>query len=141
MSDNSQEILNHAIHNHNALKLLDKKPDFLDWVVTMAFYSSLFYIKYKIFPLPVKTDKGQRYVVKNFDEYYRHNKHLAPNKHELLINLAYEHCSEIAVDYNQLFDMCMNARYHEYKVDRKISNEAKGYLEKIKSFCGEKEDK
>lgn len=130
-----QKVLDHAIHNFDALKHLDKKPDFLDWVVTMAFYSSLFYIKYKIFPLPVKAEKGHKYVIKNFDEYYRHNKHLAPNKHELLLNLTFEHCPEIATEYNQLFDLCMNARYHEYKIDRTISNEAKEFLFKIKSYC------
>ena len=129
--------LNHARHNNDAIKYLDRSPDHLDWVITMCFYSSLHYVRSKLFPIQLSTSDGKKYSVKTFDEYCRHMKsgNAFISKHERLLNLVSEHYSDIAYEYNQLMDMSSTARYRDYITDRELSNLAKSFHTKIKAFC------
>jgi hypothetical protein len=42
---------------------------------------------------------------------------------------------EIQFEYKRLYELSKNARYFDYKYNRKDSERARKYLEKIKSFC------
>lgn len=126
--------LEYALHNEKACRYLDKKPEFADWVITTAFYSSLHYVRYKIFPIQLERN-GKWIQVKNFDHYYRINNPLQRSKHELLSDLVEERYPEIAVDYNKLRDISWTARYSNYRYPRKVSNEAKKRLERIRDVC------
>ena len=129
--------LGHARHNDNAIKYLDKSPDHLDWVITMCFYSSLHYLRSYLFPITLKGDNGGSYKVQHFDEYCRHMKSgkVFISKHERLLTLVSERCTEIAFEYNQLFDMSSTARYTDYVTDREMSNRAKSFHLAIKNYC------
>lgn len=129
--------LNHARHNNDAIKYLDKSPDHLDWVITMCFYSSLHYVRAILFPITLKSKDGTSYKVKHFDEYCRHlnTGKIFISKHERLLNLVADKCPEIAWEYNQLFDMSSTARYRDYITDREMSNEAKKFHKQIKDYC------
>ena len=126
--------LKYARHNEKACRYLDKKLEFTDWVITTAFYSSLHYVRYKIFPIQLERN-GKRIQVKNFEQYYRINNPLQRSKHELLSDLVEEKYTEIAVDYNKLRDISWTARYSNYRYPREISNDAKKSLERIRDFC------
>lgn len=127
--------LEHARHNDKALKHFDKDPNFLDWVITVAFYSALHYVKFKLFPFEETLENGVIHKHNNFDAYYRFYKYKKLNKHELLLELVTLNLSEIAIEYNQLKDMCWTARYIDYKTDRTLSNLAKQHQKAIKDFC------
>lgn len=128
--------LAHAEHNEKALKYIDKTPDFLDWVITMCFYSSLHYARYKLFPLPDATSDGKsKFQHKTFDEYSRFYRDKPISKHMMLHNLLEEHHPEISSEYGQLMDLCKTARYHNYKYTREESNLAKKLQVKIKTYC------
>ncbi|TDG37754.1 hypothetical protein EZJ43_01275 [Pedobacter changchengzhani] len=129
--------LNQARHNNEAIKYLDRSPDHLDWVITICFYSSLHYVRSKIFPKILKSDNGGSFKVNSIDEYCRHVKKgkVFVSKHEHLLILVSDQCSEISWEYNQLMDMSTTARYTDYVTDREMSNKAKAFHKKIKTFC------
>lgn len=129
--------LNHARHNNEAIKYLDRSPDHLDWVITICFYSSLHYVRSFIFPRTLQAENGGKFKVNNIDEYCRHVKRgkVFVSKHEHLLNLVSENCGDISWEYNQLMDMSSTARYSDYTTDREMSNQAKLFHSKIKMFC------
>jgi hypothetical protein len=45
--------IDHAEHNANVCELLLKEGNFSDWVVTTAYYSAIYYIDAKLFPLTI----------------------------------------------------------------------------------------
>ncbi|MGM0503935.1 MAG: hypothetical protein ACQESQ_04890 [Bacteroidota bacterium] len=131
----NEDNLEYAQHNEKACKYLDKKPEFTDWVITTAFYSALHFVRYKIFPINIKLNSGKRLKISDFEHYFRINNPMDLSKHSLLSNLVEEKHPEIADDYNKLRDISWSARYSNYKYPRKISNDAKKRLEKIKNYC------
>lgn len=73
MGKKSTKSLNHALHNDKTLKYLDKSPDHLDWVITVAFYSSLYFVRYKLFPMKITKENGDTHVHEDFDNYCSYN--------------------------------------------------------------------
>ena len=134
----SKYHLEHANHNNDALKHLDKSPKYLDWVITMSFYTALHILQYKIFPLKQKAANAGSFTLKTFEEYCSHFRNQQGTKHEKLCDLAYEHCADIGAQYNALKDMCWTARYKNYETDRDLSNLAKKYKDEIYTFCDAK---
>ncbi|PWS27385.1 hypothetical protein DHW03_07150 [Pedobacter yonginense] len=121
----------HAKHNEDACNFLHSHGDYCDWVVTTAFYSALHLVQYEVFP---KIIAG--FVYNTFDEYYNgdykgtKNK---PSKHTATINLVRAELGDSAFQlYNWLFGLCMNARYHDYKVHKFIADEAVNRLSRLK---------
>lgn len=129
-----QERLDHANHNESVCDLLLQSGKF-DWVVTTAFYSSLHFVQHKIFPLKQKTADGQKFDVPNFNVFSKGFNPLQKSKHELLIELVEKHCSDIAPEYNWLYDACRNSRYHQYHIKEGTAKKAKDSLNKIKAYC------
>jgi hypothetical protein len=130
--------LEHAQHNNDALKYLGKSPKFLDWVITMCFYTSLHILQYKIFPLKVKASNSGSYTIKTFEEYCSHFREIENSKHDKLSDLAYNYCADIGAQYNSLKDLCWTARYRDYTTDRDLSNLAKDYKNQIFEYCKNK---
>ncbi|MBD3330273.1 hypothetical protein GF354_01950 [Candidatus Peregrinibacteria bacterium] len=126
--------LDHAEHNEKACKYLNRKPDFLDWVITTAFYSALHFINHKIFPYKVKVN-GKMIIIKDFATYCNNYKKDTTRKHHQLSALVEEKCPEIADDYNQLKDISWTARYSRYQYDRDISDLAVKRLGAVKKYC------
>jgi len=127
--------LEHARHNDKAFRHFDKNPDFLDWVITIAFYSSLHYVKYQLFPLDEVLANNSKKRHNTFDDYCRYHKNKKLSKHELILDLVISNLPEISFEYNQLKDMCWTARYYEYQADRTMSNLAKSHQTAIKNHC------
>lgn len=123
----------HASHNEQACKFLHENGNYCDWVVTTAFYSALHFLQHEIFP---KEIKGKQYDT--FDKYY--NLHYAggvnkPNKHVSTLNLIKSEMGDtVYANYKWLYDLCMTARYRDYKVHDFIANESIKRLAQIKSF-------
>ena len=46
--------LEHALHNEETCNYFNKKPDFLDGVITTAFYSDLHFVRDKLLPIEVE---------------------------------------------------------------------------------------
>ncbi len=122
----------HAIHNEEACNFLLTSKKFNDWVVTTAFYSSLHYVQYELFPL---TDNGQKYT--DFNVYYgkvlqRKNKKLS--KHSATIELVKTNLSACSSYYRWLHDACMSARYNNYNVSESKAKTANDYLVELKKY-------
>ena len=122
----------HAKHNEDTCEFLFKDGKYCDWVVTTAFYSALHYVQHEIFPTKIK---GKQFD--NFNKYY--NEHYLgisnkPSKHVSTINLVKAEIGDDAhQNYNWLYGLCMNARYHNYKVHPFIAEECLKRLARIKS--------
>lgn len=130
---NSNNLL-HAEHNEKACKYLRIKPDYLDWVITTAFYSALHYVRYKMMPQNV-TLSGVSVLINDFETFYIKCRNQFQGKHGFQTDQVCILFPEISSEYSQLKDMCETARYVNYKYDRKTSNLAFDRLQKIKTFC------
>lgn len=131
----STERLNHALHNETVCDYLDLKPEFADWIITTAFYSSLHFVSHRIFPFEVPAIGGKKTTIHNIDEYSRYNNSKKLTKHELLKNLVGKNCSDIEADYSWLLDMSMNSRYQNYNHDIRVARKAKSLMGIIKKKC------
>lgn len=125
----------HAEHNNAAIKLLDKNPGYLDWVVTICFYTCLHAIKYKAFPMTVKATGGKSYTLNSFEDYCRSMDGRLGDKHAKLSDLVNSYHVDISAEFSQLKDICWIARYENYYVERTKSNFAKGLKDKILNYC------
>jgi len=133
----NQKHLDQGLHNESVCKHLNKRPDYTDWVITTAFYSAMHLIYGYILPVNVHGGSGGgKARVKSFEELYHF---MVPfkdqSKHEFSISYIEEHLPQLADYYQFLFDNCQMARYHEFKFDREISNQAVKCLKSIKDFC------
>lgn len=135
MLDRKNYHKNHAIHNNDALKHMDKKQNFLDWVITISFYTSLHAIQYKSFPLTIAGNGS----IQTFDTFEKYCTGRLGNKHAKLQDLVNIHHSSISAEYSQLKDLCWTARYNDYSCDRDSSNYAKKLKDKIYNYCFEEE--
>ena len=123
----------HALHNEKVCNHLNDQTHFYDWIITTAFYASLHYIKYKIFPFKFVLN-NKPVVAQTFDIYcIRCNKR--SGKHAILSSLVEKHHSNIAVAYNKLKDLSWTARYNDYQYDKDVSDEALYLLKEIKEYC------
>lgn len=125
----------HAIHNNEAIRHMDKKPDFLDWVLTICFYTALHAIKHKSFPLELTVASGKKEIIHCFEDYCFKFYGNTRDAHSRLSDLVNSYHIEISGEYSQLKDLCWNARYYDYECDRDTSNLAKKYKDKIFKYC------
>lgn len=125
----------HAIHNNNAIKHMDKNPAFLDWVLTMCFYTSLHAVKHKAFPMEIPNSGGKKDIINCFEDYCTRFYQNRNSAHSRLSDLVNSYLQEISAEYSQLKDMCWNARYYDYNCDRDTSNLAKKHKDKIFKHC------
>lgn len=126
--------IEHALHNEEICNLLSTTK-FKDWVVTTAFYSALHFVRHKIFPIKKKTEKGETFKIESFNQYSKAFNPKQLGKHELILDLVRTECPEAYADYLWLFNTCMNARYHDFKVSERVANKTVEKLHIIKEFC------
>ncbi len=119
----------HAEHNEKICSKLLEEKQFFDWVVTTAFYSSLHYVEYQLFPLII----GE-VTYPSFNHYYdsvlKRNHRI--NKHDGKAKLVNTKLS-CGSKYRWLLDACSNARYIDYQIDEEIAKTSKECLDTIKA--------
>jgi hypothetical protein len=130
---NTNNLL-HAQHNEKTCKYLRIKPDYLDWVITTAFYSAIHYVRFKMLPQTIIASKGSIEVT-DFETFFSLCKKSHQGRHGFQTDQVVKLFPEIASEYSQLQDMCETARYRNYKADREMSNLAFERLQTIKKFC------
>lgn len=92
-------FLNHAKHNRDVCKYLNKSGSvFGDWVITTAYYSAIYFIIHELFPNQYEINgRPRRYS--NFEEYYRDykllNKGVVLNQHKARLQLVEDYLPEI----------------------------------------------
>lgn len=131
----SNDRLNHALHNEAVCNYLELKVDFADWTITTAFYASLQFVSYKIFPFEVPTIDGKKTKIESIDDYYHYKSDRKLSKHNLLADLVAKNCNQISPEYDWLLSMSMNSRYLNYQQDKLIADKARALMKKIKKFC------
>lgn len=129
----NNKSLQHAKHNEEVCNHLFIVPSYTDWVITTAFYSSLHYVSYKIFPLTV-TVGGSTVTHQTFDSYVAGTPNSA-KKHKVLSELVQQHCPIALSRYNQLKDLSWTARYKEYRQTTGLAALAKQRMEEIRDIC------
>jgi hypothetical protein len=90
-----EQFLNHGKHNELACThLLTASIDLSDWVITTAFYSSLQFVSYKIFPLQVDAIGGKKTQLNDISQYSSYGNPKRLSRHELLDGLVSKHCAD-----------------------------------------------
>ncbi len=138
MKKKDNSFLNHANHNAEVCEHLYKKTEYHDWIVTTAFYSSIYYCDYKIFPFETIIE-GKNYTFTNLDNYHQFYNILHRqdkiSKHLLRSILVKEKIEVISSNFNKLWNLSKTARYYNYDVDKDFSKLAFDVLERIKKEC------
>jgi len=131
----NKERFEHGEHNEEVCDLLALQKKFPDWTITTAFYASLHFVSYKIFPFnhPVKDHPDIH--VENIEAWQRIKSHRNSKRHELLKDLVSDHCPTISPDYDWLLGICMTARYHNFQHDQLIVDKAVRLMKAIKKDC------
>ena len=132
-----QEDLKHAAHNEDVFNLLLPKTDFVDWIVTTAFYSALHYVDAKLFPIKY-SEKGIQFTVTNMESYaVSALNRYGTDKHVCRLKLVERNMKDISFEFNWLYSTCKTARYHNYTFPNPVDvcKTANDYLSKIKAFC------
>ena len=133
----NNNYLNHANHNKEVCKYLDNNTGYNDWIVTTAFYSSIYYCDYKIFPFSLNNQQtGGKDVYNSLDDYYRFFKRTNnKSKHFCRYRLVFLYLNNISRDFKKLWDLSYYSRYLDYKIDKELSKQAVDILENIKKKC------
>lgn len=118
-----------AGHNEQACDYLRNSGIFSDWVITTAFYASIHYVRHYIIPYD---DDGRIYT--SFETLYEDKKEDHEGRHGFQLNLVKRNCPSIRYQYQRLWDMSVNARYHNYKYEKTEATMAKKYLDDVKEF-------
>lgn len=127
--------LQHGEHNENLSDHLSSYDHgrYNDWVITTAFYACIHFVEHKIFPCHIK---GISYA--DFDEYcdYEQNKQYnKATKHSLKTQLVKLRIPGILAQYRFLKDVCMNARYTDYRVSNHKAKTCYDMMKIIKRNC------
>lgn len=138
------ERRNHAIHNEEVCRYIAEREEFGDWVITTAFYAALHWMNYKLFPFSFTDHDTEESVhFRSLDQYRSYafdNRKPIESKHHTLLRLARTFCpSEIASEYRRLFDMCMTARYRNYRTAPQIIHVVQSSLKTIHNYCDKEE--
>ncbi len=128
-----QRLLDKAIHNRQVCNILFATGNASDWVLTTAFYSTIHFVYYELFP--------DKFDIRNrpascgtFDEYYRMlNSH--ESKHSVTEDLVNEYLTEIGTSFSTLRKMCFNARYKFYQVTQDEITLVRECIDEIPEFC------
>lgn len=131
----------HASHNLKVHNYLKEVGDYPDWEITTAFYTSLKFFEGSLFPdtylQPGKEDTG---VVKEFQSFNEYKKlfHRFCNgtPHDIMKRFVqYNTTDELWRCYNDLYEICHNSRYKNYKIDPSDLKIATDSLETVKKYC------
>ena len=130
----------HALHNEEVCSYLAERSEFGDWVITTAFYSALHWMNYKLFPFSIPNDKGRKELYFGTLDDYSAEVHgnLKPvqSKHRTLLNLVRDMCpKDISSEYRRLFEMCIAARYRDYRTNPRIISVVQNSLKTIRTYC------
>jgi hypothetical protein len=114
-----KDSLKHAEHNEAVFDHLYPNKDFVDWIVTTAFYSALHYVDSKIFPINYN-EKGIKFSVSDMESYAVSGLNKFGNdKHVCRIKLVERNLKEVSHNFSWLYSNCKNARYHNYNFSDK----------------------
>ena len=122
--------LNHANHNYSACNYMTKKQEYCDWIITIAFYSAVHFVRHKLLPYQ---DMGTTY--NTFDSLFKTKKEIGEGRHGFQLRYVKDEIPEISFEYARLHEWSTNARYINYNYGRDDSKKAKEYLDKIKETC------
>jgi hypothetical protein len=104
----NQARLNQARHNEKTARLLHDQQ-VSDWTITVAFYASIHYARYLLFPL-----EHEGFTYQTFDQFANGEQR---GKHEILLNLLRKHHPEIWGPHKWLKDAATKARYDNYQAN------------------------
>lgn len=126
----------HAEHNAKICRHLFDGEEFTDWVITTAFYSSMHYLRHKIFPLEIIKD-GRKITVNDFEEYCIES-NIKGKRHSEMRKLVENQCEgRVSSKYNQMLDLSWTARYSKYRFSRKAAETAMKRLGEIEQYAKE----
>lgn len=123
----------HAEHNEEVYNYLRKNPEYIDWVITAAFYTTIYYVQYKIFPYKMKF-AGKTITLNSIEEYHEYSgvQSIHASRKKIVSELLT--CRRA---YKQLHDLCMTARYNQYEFENpeKLDVKVDKWLKEVKKAC------
>ncbi len=127
----------HAKHNFEVCSFLKENTKYNDWIVTTAYYSTIHYVSYKLFPGKFENQiNGNIQNFSSFNQFCR-TLPIKVTKHRALENLVIEHLPEIYNEFKTLKDICWTARYDNYIIPDQTVKQCFDGLKAIASFCEE----
>jgi len=132
--------LEHALHNEEVFNHLLTNKNFVDWIITTAFYSALHFVDSKLFPKKI-IEKTVQISLNDMDSYAVSalNKY-GSDKHIIRLKMVERELRPISSEFSWLFTNCNTARYRNYKfADNELTCKlAEENLKAIKDFVTKK---
>ena len=128
--------LDHAKHNEEVYRYLTDHPEYCDWIITTAFYSSIHYVRHKIFPYKGTLKNGKEIEYNDFESLYFNFRKDSEGRHGFQLNWVKKNYEEIKFPYRRLHELSNEARYINYQFDtKKLLPEINLHLKKIRLYC------
>lgn len=143
MAQKRYNAFDHASHNLLAHNFIKESSKFPDWEITTAFYCSLKFFEGSLFPdsylHPGKEDEGEKRDFKSYNEYKQvFSRFCQGTPHDVMKKFVkYNTTTEIWNSYNDLYDLCHNSRYKNYRIDPRDLEIARASLESIRKYCSD----
>jgi len=129
--------IDHAKHNEEVCNFLSPQENYIDWVITTAFYSAIHYVDHKLFPMKVNHESGSKFTIKSIDEYRNNFPKKGIDKHTYRAELVQSRCAPIHANFLWLRSASGTARYSNYifSKPKEVLVTAKKHLEAISIHC------
>lgn len=130
-----KEVLDHALHNEEVCDSLNIHKKYTDWIITTAFYASLHFVSYKVFPFKHPIQGHPDKIINTIEEWQSHKSFTSNKRHDLLSQLVSKYCLDVSEKYDWLLSLAKTSRYHQYYFDVQISDQAVRYMKDISKSC------
>lgn len=141
MAQRKYNAFDHASHNLKAHNYIKDSTDFPDWEITTAFYCSLKFFEGSLFPgtylHPGKEDDGTKREFSSYNDYKKvFSRFCQGTPHDIMkMFVKFNTTIEIWNSNNDLYELCHNSRYKNYKIDPRDLTIARDSLESIRKYC------
>ena len=127
--------IDQARHNEEVCNHLSKYAGFSDWIITTAFYAATHYIRGKILPFTEIDKSGKNITFNDFESFYNAKRFAHMGRHEFTYQFLVKYHPKIADDFKILKGLSTDARYINYQMGSKNSNNARALLRNIRNYC------
>ncbi|MEO1436573.1 MAG: hypothetical protein AAFV80_13625, partial [Bacteroidota bacterium] len=125
--------IKHAYYNEKVCNFLNSESSFHDWIVTIAFYTSMYYVMYKFFPCNYdgRSFNNPEALVNHLRGFQKRR----TSKHMAILTVIRTQNIDISGAFEEIYSLCHNARYTKFEMSVEEKEKAVEFMNEIKDYC------